>query len=164
MSEHLVICIPRDDTSLEVTVDAFTDSGAAQDAFFVAEAKGYYAEVLTIYRHPLKNGTMGDWWGGMWTGYGRRNGVTPSESSAPGVALGRHGNPPPDEPSSPPPSIRVEEIVEVLNGVSLHLRAVSDWMNGQQLLPRLTPFAYLLTARHELNFLLSKLGQEGGVR
>lgn len=73
-SDHLLICIPSVESGIEVTVEAFPgDPGAAQDAFLATQAKGYYAEILTVYRHHGKGALDNKWWGGMWTGYGKRH-------------------------------------------------------------------------------------------
>lgn len=73
-SDHLVICIPTVESGMEVTVEAFPgDSGAASDAFLAAQAKGWYGDIVSVYRHHGKGPLDNKWWGGMWTGYGKRH-------------------------------------------------------------------------------------------
>lgn len=112
-SDHLLICIPAADSGLSVTVDEFPgDPGAAQDAFFEADAKGWYAEILTIYRHHGRGVLDNKWWGGAWTGYRKRfDAFKSSEEQSRSLSNANAGNQTTDTPntSSLPNTIREGE-------------------------------------------------------
>lgn len=71
-SEFLTIHIPHPKWG-EVTVEAFTDASAQQDAFLKARETGWYADIVGIYRHHGKGRLDGKWWGGPWLGYAKRH-------------------------------------------------------------------------------------------
>jgi hypothetical protein len=107
-SDHLVICIPSVESGMDVTVEAFPgEPMAAQDALLEADAKGWYAHVVHVYRHHGRGPLDNKWWGGMWTGYRARfDALKSSEAQPNSPSAASASNIPPDDPNTSLPQQR----------------------------------------------------------
>lgn len=71
-SEFLTIFIPSDESGLGIVVEEFDTAEASQQALIDGQAKGWWRDIIMLYRHPGKGPLSNKWWGGGSTIYERR--------------------------------------------------------------------------------------------